>query len=123
MMDNQKRTKIKNNKILNLRLDLASFSYTTQCGPGPENVATDTLFHSTCSALSNKYSLEEIHAGLCQVGLTRLLQYVRSKNLPFSTDEVGKVCKTCQLCAEIKPQFYKKHDDILNQSYKADRTT
>ena len=71
MMDNQKRTKIKNNKILNLRLDLASFSYTIQCGPGPENIATETLFRSTCSALSNKYSLKEIHAGLCQVGLTR----------------------------------------------------
>ena len=56
MMDNQKRTKIKNNKILNLRLDLASFSYTIQCGPGPENIATETLFCSTCDTAGYVHS-------------------------------------------------------------------
>ena len=98
IMDNQKRTKNKNNKIITWQ---------------QENVAADTLPCSICSALSNKYSLEEIHAGLWHAWVTRLLQYVCSKNLPFSTDEVRKFCNTCQVCAEIKPQFYKKRDDIL----------
>ena len=97
-MDNQKRTKYKNNKILTWQ---------------QENAVADTLPCSICSALSNKYSLEEIHEGLWHAWVTRLLQYVCSKNLPFSTDEVRKVCNTCQVCAEIKPQFYKKRDDVL----------
>ena len=118
VMDNRKRTKIKNNKILNWRLESASLSYTIQYRPNPENVAADTLSRSTCSAQSNKYSLEEIHAGLCHASVTRLLQYVRSQNLTFSTDEVGKVCRTCQVCAEIKPQFYKKRGDVLIKATK-----
>ena len=36
VMDNRKRTKIKNNKILNWRLELASLSYTIQYRPDPE---------------------------------------------------------------------------------------
>ena len=108
MMDNRKRTKIKNNKILNWRLELASLSYTIQYRPGPENVAADTFTRAACAALSNNYSLEDVHAGLCHPGVTRLLHYVRSKNLPFSTDEVRKVCQSCQVCAEIKPQFHKR---------------
>ena len=84
----------------------------------PREVAADTLSCSTCSAQSNKYSLEEIHAGICHARVTRLLQNVRSKNLPFSTNEVGKVCKTYQVCAEIKPQFYKKRGDVLIKATK-----
>ena len=117
-MDNQKRTKIKNNEILNCRLELASLLYTIQYYPGPENVAADTLSRSTCSWLSNKYSLEEIHTGLYHAEVKRLLQYVRSKNLPSSTDEVGKVCKTCHVCAKTKPQFYKKRGDVLIKATK-----
>lgn len=29
-----------------------------------------------------------------------------SKNLPFSTDDVKRVCSSCRTCAEIKPQFH-----------------
>ena len=93
-------------------------SYSIQYCPGPENVAADTLSRSTCFTLSSKYNLEEIHTGLCHAGAARLLQYVRSKKLPFSTDELRKVCKTCRVCAEIKPQFYKKRDDVLIKATK-----
>ena len=113
MMDNRKRTKIKNNKILNWRLELALLSYSIQYRPGPKNVPADTLSRATCAALSNSYSLEDIHAGLCHAGVTRLLHYVRSKNLPFSTVEVRKVCRSCQVCAEIKLQFHSKSDGVL----------
>ena len=53
-----------------------------------------------------------------QAGVTRLLQHVPSKNLPFCTDKMRKFCKTCQVCAEIKPQFYKKGDDVLIKATK-----
>ena len=43
MLDNRKRTKIKNNKNQAWRLELASFSYTTTYRPGVDNVGSDTL--------------------------------------------------------------------------------
>ena len=79
MMDNRKRTKIKNNKILNWRLELASLCYSVQYRPGSENVAADTLSRATCATLTHNYSLNNIHAGLCHAGVKRLLHYVRSK--------------------------------------------
>ena len=43
MMDNRKRTKNKNKKILNWRIEFASLSYTIQYLLGPENQAADIL--------------------------------------------------------------------------------
>ena len=43
MIDNRKRTKNKNKKILNWRIEFASLSYTIQYLLGPENQAADIL--------------------------------------------------------------------------------
>ena len=43
MLDNRKRSKIKNNKIHCCRLELASFSYTIKFWPGCDNVAADAF--------------------------------------------------------------------------------
>ena len=105
MLDNRKRTKIKNNKIQCWRLELASFSYTIKYRPGVENVAPDALTRVTC-AVTNHYDLKELHENMCHSGVRRLSHYVRSKNLPFSVEDVKKVCSSCPTCAELKPQFY-----------------
>ena len=112
MLDNRKRTKIKNNKILGWRLELASFSYTIQYRPGKENVAPDTLTRASCCLVSSS-NLTEIHEGLCHPGVTRLLHFIRSRNLPFSTDDVKKTCASCRICAELKPQFYRPINGAL----------
>ena len=106
MLDNRKRTKIKNNKIQYWRLELAFYSYTIKYRPGKDNAAADSLSRTFCGStlLSD---LAEIHAALCHPGITRLLHFVRTKNLPFSTDDVRKVCSNCRICAELKPSFYK----------------
>jgi hypothetical protein len=52
MLDNRKRTKIKNNKIQQWRLELASFSYTIKYRPGKENVAPDTMSRASCCSTS-----------------------------------------------------------------------
>ena len=57
MMDNRKRTKIKNNKILNWCIELASLSYSIQYRPGSENIPADTLSRATCAAFTTNYSL------------------------------------------------------------------
>ena len=106
MLYNRKRTKIKNNKIQCWCLELASYSYTIKYRPGKDNAATDSLTRAFCGStlLSN---LVEIHDALCHPGVTRLLHFVRTKNLPFFTDDVRKVCSNCRICAELKPSFYK----------------
>jgi len=90
MFDNRKRTKVKNNKTQCWRLELAPFSYQIQYRPGKDNSVPDTLTRAFCSAVS-ALTLDELHRGLCHPGVARLLHFVRSKNLPFSTEDV----KTC----------------------------
>ena len=63
--------------------------------------------------------LMEIHAGLCLPGVTRLLHFVHAKNLPFSTEDVRRVCSSCQICAELKPRFYKMEEQNLIKATQA----
>ena len=108
MLDKRKRTKIKNNKIQGWRLKLAAFSYEIKYRSGPDNVGPNTLARVFCASISNVQSsnLTDIHNQLCHPGVTRMLHFIRSKNLPNSTDDVKKVCSSCRICAELKPQFY-----------------
>ena len=112
MLDNRKRTKIKNNKIQCWRLELASFSYIINYRPGRDNVVADSLTRAYCASMSTS-NLMEIHSGLCHPGITRLLHFVRTKNLPFSAEDVRKVCSTCQVCSELKPRFYRMEEQTL----------
>ena len=107
MFDSRKRTKVKNNKIQSWRLELASFSYPIQYRPGKENIGPDALSRAFCGTICapNLYSLHNNH---CHPGVSRLLYYVRSKNLPFSVNEVKNVCSSCKICAEVKPRFFSK---------------
>ena len=105
MNDNRKRSKIENNKIQSWRLELASFSYTVKYRPGKDNVAPDSFTRAFIASMSTS-RLSEIHNGLGHPGVTRMLHFARSKNMPFSTD-VEKTCSTCRICAELKPQLYR----------------
>ena len=42
-----------------------------------------------------------------------MLHFVRSKNLPYSTEEVKRVCSTCRVCAELKPRFHRPEPGVL----------
>ena len=112
MLDNRKRTKIKNNKIQCWRLELASFSFTIKYRPGRDNVVADSLTRAYCASMSTS-NLMEIHSGI-----TRLLHFVRTKNLPFSAEDVRKVCSTCQVCSELKPRFYRMEEQTLVKATK-----
>ena len=111
MFDNRKRSKIKNSKNQSWRLELAEFSYAIQYQEGKDNVFPDSFTRAHCAAIST--SLEEIHAQLCHPGVTRLLHFVKAKNLPFSTQDVRDVCSTCRICAELKPKFYQSQNSKL----------
>lgn len=51
--------------------------------------------------------LHILHKDLCHPGVTRMLHFVRSKNMPYSVEDVRAVTRSCQVCSEIKPRFIK----------------
>nr|XP_047144748.1 uncharacterized protein LOC124818233 [Hydra vulgaris] len=107
MFDNRKKTKIKNRKIQCWRVELAEFSYTILYCPGSDNIVPDALTHAFCATTKSQTNLSGIHSCPCHPGVTRMLHFVKSKNLPFSTEEVKRVCSNCQICSELKPKFYR----------------
>ena len=113
MMDARRRTKIKHNKIMSWRLELASFAYSIRYRPGKQNLAADALTWAFCSSVSTVCKLDQLHKDLCCPGVTRLWHFVRSKNLPYSMDDIKKCCGSCGTCAEVKPQFYSPGRDSL----------
>ncbi|CAM1308932.1 Uncharacterised protein r2_g1910 [Pycnogonum litorale] len=127
MFDRKAVSRIKNDKILRWRIELAQYSYSVSYRPGKENLSADAL--SRCNSLRcvtvlatavapipvinpvvvhSLHNLRKIHIDLCHPGVTRLLHFVRRKNLPYSTEEVRKVCTSCEACCRLKPRFYKK---------------
>ena len=82
-----------------------------------ENNAADTLSQTSCLAI-NPSHLKDIHDALCHPGITRMIHFVRSKNLPYSIDEIKKICRDCSICAKIKPQYYKPTETTLIKATK-----
>lgn len=89
-------SKIKNDKIMRWRLELSEYQYEIKFRPGSENGPCDALSR-VCSAAAETGSvcLEEIHSTLCHPGITRLYHYIKIKNLPYSLEDVKKVCSQC----------------------------
>jgi len=105
MLDSRRRSKIKNDKIQQWRVELAAFSHVIKYRPGQQNTGPDALTRALCSTISAPNSLEQLHKELCHPGVTPLLHFVRAKNLPFSTTSVKAVVSSCMICAEVKPRF------------------
>ena len=99
--DNNRWSKIKNDKIQVWHLELANFSYDICCHPRHYNVVDHALSHACCNA-SFAPSLKKLHEDLCQPGIAKLLHYVCSENMPFSTEKVKETCSSCKTCAELK---------------------
>ena len=59
-----------------------------------------------CSAVASG-NLYELHRALCHPGVTRMMAFVRSRNLPYSIDDVKAMCGSCVICNRCKPQFYR----------------
>ena len=117
MFDNRRRTKIKNDKVQQWRMELASFSYVIQYCPGQQNVGPDTFTRTVCVTNSDSLnSLQDLHEKFCHSGITRMLHFVRTKNLPFLTTDVKRVVAACKICAEVKPFFFRQESGVLIKS-------
>uniref|UniRef100_A0A5S6R240 Integrase catalytic domain-containing protein n=1 Tax=Trichuris muris TaxID=70415 RepID=A0A5S6R240_TRIMR len=76
--------------------------------PGKDNIPPDVLSRACCRMVTQDWrQLKLLHEGLCHPGVTRMYHFVRSKNLPYSLDEIRALIKHCRVCAECKPVFYK----------------
>lgn len=111
MFDSTHSSKIKNEKILRWRLELACYNYDIIYRPGKQNEVADTL--SRVCGLVETNKLYQLHNQLCHPGITRMAHWVRSRNLPYSLEDIRKMTASCPTCAEIKPRFYKPQENTL----------
>ena len=112
MLDQKRKGKIKNAKIQSWRVELGTFSYNVVYRPGDQNLAPDALSRIIATSHSC-LNLSKVHEYLGHPGVTRLYHFTRSKNLPYSISEIRSVCSQCKICAELKPQFFKKDSESL----------
>ena len=105
MFDQRQRGKIKNDKIMRWRIELSCYSFDIVYRPGRQNIPLDTFSRANCAA-STGNSLYKLHDSLSHPGVTRLWHFIRSKNLPFSLEEVKRTVNSCGICCECKPKFY-----------------
>ena len=111
-----RRSKIKNIKIQNWRLELSSYRFDIKYRPGPLNFAADALTRNfktkVKSAQVSSITMEDnllskLHKDLGCPGITRLNHQVKIRNLPYTLADVTKICQSCPSCCELKPNFYK----------------
>jgi hypothetical protein len=119
MYNRKQASKIKNDKIARWRIELSSFAYDVVYRPGKENVGADTLSRVGACAATRSHSikdLEQLHDSLCHPGITRLFHYVKTKNLPFSIEEVKSVCEPCDTCMKEKPRFLRTSGTLIKST-------
>ena len=118
MFDQHHTRKIKNEKIMRWRLELACYSFDIIYRPGKENAAADTLSRvkpavrdhqplNVGGSITSLTDLQALHCNLCHPGITRMTHWVRSKNLPYSVDYIRKITAPCPTYAALKPRFFR----------------
>ena len=106
IFDKKHSNKIKNDKIARWKIELSCYDFDTVYREGKLNIPDDTFTRVYCSMIQSD-SLVRLHQALCHPGITRLNAFVKSRNLPFSLDDIRSVTKSCSICCKLKPQFYK----------------
>lgn len=112
MFEQHHSSKIKNEKIMRWRLDLSCYKFDIAYRPGKENAPADTLSRIT-AAIDFKPDLKAIHNSLCHPGVTRMVHWIRAKNLPHSVEEVKLMTDACPTCSELKPRFFKHQGHLI----------
>ena len=95
-------------------MELFIYSFDIQHIPGELNVSSDSMSRSCNAVTENK--LFSLHSSLCHPGVTRMYHFVKSKNLPYSLEEVRKITRDCKICAETKPRFVRPDKSNLIKS-------
>ena len=78
-----------------------------------KNVAADT-FSRIATIGHPRQELTDLHEQLCHPGVSRLSHFVRSRNLPFTQEQVKAVTNSCKSCMYLKPQFLRTEGTLLS---------
>nr|XP_014294134.1 uncharacterized protein LOC106692604 [Halyomorpha halys] len=103
MFDMAHQNKIKKEKIQRWWLEMSCYNYEIIYRPGRQN---QDIFSRTCNATQSDL-LYSLHCVLCYPGVTRMVYWVRTRNLPYSVEDIKKMTASCPSCNTVKPQFYK----------------
>ena len=87
---------------------MAQYDYDIIYRAGKYNCVRYTLSQSYVASMANT-ALYDIHVSLCHPGVTRFHHYIKTKNLPFSLQEVRDIVARCRICSEVKPRYLKPH--------------
>ena len=106
MFDGKSKGKIKN-KILSWKIELNQFSYDIKHKPGKLNVAPDALSRIVSLAFAVSKRILDLHNQLGYPGFARFYHFIKSRNLPFTSEETKEACQVCKTCAEVKHRYFK----------------
>ena len=90
MFDTKHQGKIKNENIMRWRMELLCYHFDIMYRPGVENIPPDTFSRGCASVTPAAIELTELHDDLCHPGVTRMAHLVRTRNLPFSIEDIRK---------------------------------
>ena len=114
MLNPRAHGKVKNEKISRWRIELSCFAFDILYRRGAENKGADLLSRSfNCAVPGDQCKLTKLHSDLCHPGIARLNHFVRSRNLPYSVEEIKRVVGSCPVCAKLKPTFFKPESPPL----------
>ncbi|XP_068238623.1 uncharacterized protein [Palaemon carinicauda] len=102
IFDTRSSSKIKNDKIARWRIELSCYHYDIVYRPGTENIPADALSR-VCGAVATE-KLKQLHESLCHPGVSRMVHFIRVRNLAYSVEDVKKVTASCPICSTVKPQ-------------------
>ncbi|KRZ74453.1 Uncharacterized protein T10_6152 [Trichinella papuae] len=103
-------------KILRLFLTASTFENVQNCKSYDEVIAKLNEFYVKLKKRHFcKHTSRERHItnNLCHPGVTRMAHYARSKNLPYTIEEIQRMTISCRVCAELKPRFFKGDSEKL----------
>lgn len=104
--------RIKNEKIARWRTELFWFSFDVVSRPGKENAVTGALSR-VCGSIKGSENFLKLNKELRHLGITRMVHVIRSRNVPFSVEEVRRITNMCQTFSAIKLLFYKPKPGAL----------
>ena len=107
MFDGKSKGKIENNKALSWKIELNQFSNGIKHKPGQLNVGPDALLRIVSPAVAVWKRSLDLHNQLGHQGFARFYHFVKSRNLPFTSEETKEACQACKTCAEVKPRYFK----------------
>ncbi|XP_068246611.1 uncharacterized protein [Palaemon carinicauda] len=105
----------------NLKKDIASAVVTAIDPTSLFTVETDASGHAIAATLTQNNRPVAFFSRTLTRRISRMMHFVRGRNLPYSIEEVKKITTSCQLCLELKPRFFKYSGQLIKATQPFER--